>query len=769
MSGKIWVKSKQSSGPSLIWHARLQETRNTSKSKLSNHHNTDPPRQVFEGDTTFVTSIAGAKHKYNVGDTVDGAYKLTAFLGQGGMGVVFACTHNVLSNNYAIKILSSEDLNEEYWNRFRSEAQALAKLNHPNIVGIFNMGVDRGQFPYYVMDLLDGETLDQVIARRGRVPTAEALSIFIQVADALGSAHSQGIIHRDVKPSNLVLLRDAGGRFQSVKIVDFGIARLSKQNFGAQSQTKTGMVFGTPFYMSPEQCQGSRVDERSDIYSLGCALFEALTGKVPFCGDNSFQTFMMHQTAPPPCLMDAAPRGNFDDALELAVAKMLAKRPEERYQSMAQVKHDLERIREGKAIKAPGQAITISPAQSQNFGTRMQQQQRTRTPEPEAEEEQARNLKLPMLIAALLVISGIAAVGVWQYFGGLTSTRHVAAAKIADSEQPAEPTTDAANAVLEFPGTTSSDMGIMMDSNFTDFNMNEKKLTKLVSRYEKNPATAHFHFKQYTGPPHFQFPKNFYIACISIDGATPVLASGSMEVSNQSKVCLYLGNYTEDWHAMLDNFGSADLTGLEILTKEPDITIPKLASWTRLEHLSFFNSLVKALPRNEEKYDESVLHDSDLPAIDNMTRLKELGLCGPALNGRAIAQMRLLDTLHTLMLKRISNPEAVLSVLPAKDNIKEVWLVGMDTTNEQLEPLTRMKNLETLRIRRSKLKPDSLEYFKKMPKLKHLILDCEMTPAETRAFKDAISGYESEPVVSFKYWKMFPDPDDGGGKQDDPT
>jgi eukaryotic-like serine/threonine-protein kinase len=293
---------------------------------------------------------------YRPGDVVDGHYELTAELGSGGMGSVFACRHMVLDKEYAIKLLSGRGVTRELWTRFQKEAKVLARLDHPGIVKIHNMGVDGGVTPYYVMDLLSGESLADLIKRTKYLPVRQALSFFCEVAGALGSAHAKGIIHRDIKPSNLMVIRDDRKKIARIKIVDFGIARWSKQAAGAQSQTATGVTIGTPFYMSPEQCQGASVDERTDIYSLGCALFEALTGEPPFRGENAFQTFMMHQNDTPPRLKERRPGGDFPPELEMAVEKMLRKSPDTRYQTMLQVEQILQAIetlpagKEGKKI-----------------------------------------------------------------------------------------------------------------------------------------------------------------------------------------------------------------------------------------------------------------------------------------------------------------------------------------------------------------------------------------------------------------------------------
>jgi serine/threonine-protein kinase len=545
------------------------------------------------GDTTFISSTTGVRHSFLPGDVIDNSYQLTSLLGQGGMGVVFACRHVVLGKNYAMKLLKGDQLSGEYWSRFKAEAQALAQLNHPGIVGIHNMGVDGGQFPYYVMDLVPGEALDLLISKNGRVPVNEALDIFIQVADALGSAHLQGIIHRDVKPSNMMLVRDDKNGTLCVKIVDFGIARLSKHGFAAQSQTKTGMIFGTPFYMSPEQCQGLRVDQRSDIYSLGCTIFEALTGYTPFRGENSFHTFMLHQTEAPPSLKDLAPKGEFPEALEQALAKMLAKGPAERYQTMAQVKHDLERIRAGKSIKPQGVSTTIAPGQAQAVQESIQ---RYRQIEHENVEKQEVSDKLPTrsrakisLIGGTAVIMSAAAGYIFFNHGTGSKSAESINAKIIINKTPNTKTlnTKTSGSIKAddlVAGTTGMpDLDSFMDPNLEEFSKNSDKLKPLLKAYRANPETAHSPFKQNVEPPGFQFPNGFLIGHIKIGDADPVMATGFVQAPPGKPVHMYLSNFTKDWPEILDKFGPADLTGLDIQAQDPEIIIQKIRYWTKLD------------------------------------------------------------------------------------------------------------------------------------------------------------------------------------------
>ncbi|MBU6452570.1 MAG: serine/threonine protein kinase [Cyanobacteria bacterium REEB67] len=335
-----------------------RSTRAADNQRLTGMHLTSAAHAAPRQDTTLFSPLTGENNSFLPGDIIHGDYQLIALLGRGGRGVVFSCKHLAMEQTYALKILSGKQLDSEAWSRFQAEAKALARLNHPGIVRIHNMGIHKQEFPYYVMDLLSGQTLDLLIAKEGGLSVDRCLGLFIQAADALDSAHANGIVHRHIKPANMMLETGPTSGLSStqkndserLKIVDFGIARIAQQNLASQSQTATGLVFGTPYYMSPEQCLGLRSDRRSDIYSLGCALFEALTGVVPFPGENAFQTFLYHQNRPAPTLQAMAPGRSFPADLEEAVAKMLKKNLAERYQTMAQVKHDLERIRDGKPI-----------------------------------------------------------------------------------------------------------------------------------------------------------------------------------------------------------------------------------------------------------------------------------------------------------------------------------------------------------------------------------------------------------------------------------
>jgi serine/threonine-protein kinase len=271
-----------------------------------------------------------------------GNYCATALLGEGGMGAVYLAEHPSIGRQVAIKVLRSElGHDEQALARFINEARAANSIRHPNIIEILDSGVTDNGISYLVMELLRGESLTARIKRRGKLPAQEAVALVMQTASALGAAHAKGIVHRDLKPDNLFVVPDeANPGSEHIKVLDFGIAKLQTTAPGGIVKTRTGALMGTPIYMSPEQCLGTKeVDWRSDIYSLGAILYELLTGHPPFISEGFGALLNMHLNQAPRPPRQIEP--NIPSGLELAVLKMLAKKPEDRFQSMAEVQSAL--------------------------------------------------------------------------------------------------------------------------------------------------------------------------------------------------------------------------------------------------------------------------------------------------------------------------------------------------------------------------------------------------------------------------------------------
>lgn len=279
------------------------------------------------------------------GSVVLDKYKIVELVGLGGMGSVFRVTHVHLGTVYALKCLNKEQPKDASWRRFQNEAKAAHILDHPNLIKVHDFGLLPGRRPYFVMDFVDGTTVADEVQRLGRLPVLRCLRIFIQVAFAIAHAHENGVIHRDLKSSNIMVVKSPDPEKpdeELVRIVDFGIAKLTgADEFNQQTLTKTGEIFGSPLYMSPEQCMGLVVDSRSDLYSLGCMLYEALTGAPPFIGESALATMMKHQSEPPLSLKQASMGIDFPIELERIVAKLLEKDPSARYQNGSLLAQDL--------------------------------------------------------------------------------------------------------------------------------------------------------------------------------------------------------------------------------------------------------------------------------------------------------------------------------------------------------------------------------------------------------------------------------------------
>lgn len=298
--------------------------------------------------------------KLQAGDFIFGRYEFIEVIGEGGMGVVYKARHPDLQRLYAIKLLHSHLAGVNAANRFVQEARAASSLNHQNIITIHDYAADPKGRQYIVMDYLEGQDLASHIEKNNGLPVNEVVDLFLQICDGLAHAHKKGVVHRDLKPSNIMLC--GNDRDQIVpKIVDFGLAKVvSEETDGAPTPagpalTRTGDVLGSPPYMSPEQCKGLPLDLRTDIYSLGCMMFEALTGQPPFMSTSTMALVFKHMEEPAPSLASMKPGTEFPSALEAVVAKCLEKRRADRYQSMEEVQLALEAVRHGKRIMSPSQ------------------------------------------------------------------------------------------------------------------------------------------------------------------------------------------------------------------------------------------------------------------------------------------------------------------------------------------------------------------------------------------------------------------------------
>jgi len=281
-----------------------------------------------------VTRRADQPTNFEPGEYIAKRYQVVRILGVGGMAVVYL-VRNAKDELMAIKVLN-KDLtdNPEAGERFEREAQIIRKMRHPNIISIFDFGKMSDGRSYFVMEVLHGESLLTVLEREAPLNLERIGRVFLQVCDAMAHAHKVGIIHRDLTPSNIMLVSE-NDVHDRVRIVDFGIAKVEKSGSDLDIRlTQDGQVFGSPAYMSPEQCLGKAIDSRCDIYSIGCVMYHALSGVPPFSAPNAISILFKQVNEMPPAIHSGSPDAPLG-RLERIIFKALVKKPEERYQSMS--------------------------------------------------------------------------------------------------------------------------------------------------------------------------------------------------------------------------------------------------------------------------------------------------------------------------------------------------------------------------------------------------------------------------------------------------
>ena len=262
-------------------------------------------------------------------------YRITEEIGRGGMSIVYRGVHELMKRPVAVKIMQRElSSNAVSVRRFQQEAEAASRLAHPHVITVFDFGVTPTAQPYLVMDLVSGTNFAEILKESGRIPVPRVIKIFRQICDALDHAHQRGVVHRDLKPSNVMLV-DTESEPDYAKVLDFGIAKvMASDGEEKRSLTTSGEIFGSPLYMSPEQCRGAESDQRTDIYSVGVMFYEALTGRPPLCGASYIETIQMQISTPAQPFNTVVPGANIPPVLETIAFKAIAKKPEDRFQSM---------------------------------------------------------------------------------------------------------------------------------------------------------------------------------------------------------------------------------------------------------------------------------------------------------------------------------------------------------------------------------------------------------------------------------------------------
>lgn len=638
-------------------------------------------------------------------------FKILELLGVGGMGSVYRVQHLFMNQQYALKCLNQTQRNDITWRRFENEAKAANMLDHTNLLRVFEFGLLPGGRPYFLMELVEGVTLADEIRKLGRLPMKRAIKIFIQVAFAIHYAHEHHIIHRDLKPSNIMLETKNGE--EAVKVVDFGIAKLTGvDEFNQQTLTKTGEIFGSPLYMSPEQCAGTGIDNRSDLYSLGCLFYEALTGAPPFIGDTAIATMMKHQQEPPLSLKEASMGIGFPIGLEKVIAKLLEKDPNQRYQkanSLAADLIELERSLSGEASSNSAQPIGELRADRGKTATK-------------AAQGMATNTILVSILAAALGAIGGAGICYFALSGQMKEMKDYYEARI-PKESPFG---------ASAPSSTSP----------TAISETEKKVVP--------PASGSF--SKLVGDERvLTFPAGVCLGSIIDDFAFVCEAEGEKKFPKQRRLSLMVRNTALSSPELLMGFAADDLVFLNFSSAEqfkPD-GFPYIAHMTGLKALNakhtLFNDtacshLDKLVNLRYANFNNTRIHGDALikwPVLKNINVLDVSNTQGMLPFCQKLAE---LTSLYELHMQHCQLDDVLSKDISACKQLRVLCVSqNKDITDAGVSYLADLKNLIWLDLSATSVSPNCVESLSKMPALRKVELgDIDWTDSQKRAFEKAL-------------------------------
>ncbi|MBX9939224.1 MAG: serine/threonine protein kinase [Candidatus Obscuribacterales bacterium] len=652
------------------------------------------------------------------GTIIGGAFQIAKPIGRGGMGTVYEVNHLALGRKCALKILSPELVNEVNWKRFQKEAKAIAGLSHPSLVHIYDLGIHNNRLPFYAMDLLKGEDLETRILKKGPLNLIDTVKLVLKLLDGIAYAHKHGIIHRDLKPANILLTNEANGE-TSVKILDFGIAKLAGLDDESDDQhmTSTGEIFGSPFYMSPEQCMGETVDTRSDIYSIGCTLYEMLTGQVPLDGGSPLDTVMLHLEELPKSLSEKSGR-NFPKSIETVVARSMAKLPQDRYQSAQEMAEDLKRILAGKDLS---QTSYASAARSKE-PNRLPKNKKTKKDQDGPDKTESSG---PWILAATVLISmvlmTVTALSLLPKEGKDSKSDENNSSTPSNNQNTKRPESSRDQLSPSFQSNLlMPDSTELADSNIdTSFpttptiptvsykNESEsKESTELVFDF---PAKFSIGTLNYAVQPSlYKFPQEaaLYDKAVQELLSIPLTARGRISVEKGIPLA-FTSNSFESSFAMLTGFQPNDL--FQLTLANVNISNADLKPLTKLKGL---RGLVL---RNV------VLNDSQLEALDQLTNLRLLALDETTVATQSVGQLKILNNLSELKVSTDENfPELLVKLKEAK-NLTNLTLTG-PITAEGLELVKDLNKLRRLQLDSALLKSQHLETLGSLKNVEELTL-----------------------------------------------
>ncbi|MBI5175415.1 MAG: serine/threonine protein kinase [Candidatus Melainabacteria bacterium] len=666
----------------------------------------------FADVTPAAPFLDNACQQFAPGHVIDGKYQISEVLGEGGMGKVYRAHHLLLKKDVALKVLKSS-VSSESWLRFQREAQLMGKLKHPSIVQLYDFGIANSTHPYYAMELLEGSTLDRLIDGEKELPLPVLLNIFIQICKALQMVHDAGVVHRDIKPSNFLLVKVGRPLPESpapssqtpsrdvfvIKLMDFGIAGVISDH-SKQSLTQPGCIFGSPLYMSPEQALGERPTPQSDIYSLGCTLFHALTGEPPYVGENALITLGMHMQAPVPTLRERMPLAQYPNRLDGLLKRMLAKDLSDRIATMAEVKLELEMVLQALARSGTYKSTAGDVGSGAYFSILGQEDFRSRA-----------GLRATLLsLPALLGLGVVTVIAMVCFFVLLPSFNR--------------------KLVIPESHTDRVQQENSADGALLDVSANGADLDRSV-------------FKTKILNSQFSFPSES-IGQIYIDGkqrqSTEREARGSFVFRHKLEDPLSFspGPAVFNDPSLLRCLKGSNLTRMVVISSP---SLPD-APWTD-EHMKWVSLLPELTVLRLECRNLKLTHAS-AAHLTRLKDLKSLSLCPglpAAADGMALSCADLIGLkstrylTHLRLAQQLGVHELFEFLAKGASDLKVLDIAGSSITDRDIVNMGKLKNLESLRLQSTTaINGSSLSSLASLHKLETLCLDLEVTDLSSLEF-----------------------------------
>lgn len=654
---------------------------------------------------------------------IDEKYRVINTLGVGGMGIVYRVEQLSLNSERALKTIHTDKLSDAVWQRFQREAKAACRLDHSNLVKVFDYGLLEKVTPYYVMEIVQGQTLSARIKLLGTLSLEQCLNVFIPTAFALAYAHEKKIIHRDMKPAN-IMFSETNGKISEVKVLDFGIAKLISDGNLTNALTKPGEVIGSPHFMSPEQSWGGKIDARSDIYSLGCSMFEALTGLPPFIAKNAVQVIMLHQSSPAPTLAQIAPNIEFGESIEQIIRVMLAKDPNHRYQSMDELAQDLISVKNSKQPRF-AQAQEKQSEHQANLPAAKTIATKTITKEDTFDDDEDISSDTIDKISESQTITTNILSKVNVPALALTIILIVAAT---------------ATLILLQPGLSHK-----TSEQTTAFRINSHDLPA-DSNKPFSHSTTHASGQKVTV---FEFPKEFSAGEISsLDGRHKLEARGEVTIPFGALIGFRPSKEFLEKPELFRKFRANELAEIDVADRHM-FSDKHLANMRHLVSICYLN------------LKDTNLSSSCINDLNCLTQLRELNATNTGIDDQALAKLSRLKNLEFLEAREFPALTKTIKALAGSTKLRKLSLSNTCTENYLLKEVAQCRQLNYLSLSQNrKVTAEGVKFLLPLTQLNHLnLLDCHVGPEATatlasfkkmRLLKLNISNWSKGDVANLK-------------------